>query len=119
MIPLKTGVKLRITSEKRCFEAHANMVYSLTGMGMGLAFTTVEPEQLIVLDQWLVELSDAPPAHLPAAEGIGHSAAKAPSDDERCYALIEHTISLIRQGSLSNEQGKTLLRNLLCEDRKA
>jgi hypothetical protein len=40
------------------------------------------------------------------------------SDDARCYALIEHTISLIRQGSLSHEQGKTLLRNLLCEDRK-
>jgi hypothetical protein len=40
------------------------------------------------------------------------------SDDERCYALIEHTISLIRQGSLSNERGKTLLRNL-CENRKA
>ncbi len=39
--------------------------------------------------------------------------------DERCYALIEHTISLIRQGSLSNERGKTLLRNLLCENRKA
>ena len=86
---------------------------------MGLAFTTVEPEQLIVLDQWLAELSGASPAQLPAAEGNGHSAAKAPSDDERCYALIEHTISLIRQGSLSNEQGKTLLRNLLCEDRKA
>jgi hypothetical protein len=56
---------------------------------------------------------------LPAAEGNGHSAAKAPSDDERCYALIEHTISLIRHGSLSNEQGKTLLRSLLSEDRKA
>lgn len=118
--PLKTGVKVRITSEKKCFEANANVVYSMSGMGMGLAFTTVEPEQLVVLDQWLAELSGTSPAQLPATAGNGHSTVKAqaPSDDERCYALIEHTISLIRQGSLSNEQGKTLLRNLLCEDRK-
>jgi hypothetical protein len=48
-------VKLRITSEKRSFEAHADGVYSKTGMGMGLAFTTVEPEQLNILDRWLAE----------------------------------------------------------------
>jgi hypothetical protein len=54
-------VKLRITSEKRSFEAHADVVYSKTGMGMGLAFTTVEPEQLNILDRWLAELSGAAP----------------------------------------------------------
>jgi hypothetical protein len=33
--PLKTGVKLRITSEKRSFDAHADVVYSKTGMAWG------------------------------------------------------------------------------------
>jgi hypothetical protein len=33
--PVKTGVKLRITSEQRAFEAQANVVYSKTGMAWG------------------------------------------------------------------------------------
>jgi hypothetical protein len=117
--PLKTGVRLHITSEKRSFKAHADVVYSKTGMGMGLAFTTVEPEQLQVLDRWLAELSGAAPFEPERGEGNGDSQAKEPSSDEQCYALIERTISLIRQGSLSNEQGKTLLRNLLCPEPKS
>jgi hypothetical protein len=116
--PIKTGVKLRITCEKRSFEAHANVVYSKTGMGMGLAFTSVEAEQLRVLDQWLGELSGTAPAELPAAEGNGKGAVKERSSDEQCFALIEHTISLIRRGSLSSEQGKIMLRNLLGQEPK-
>jgi len=116
---MKTGVKLRITCEKRSFEAHANVVYSKTGMGMGLAFTAVEPEQLRILDEWLGELSGTAPVELPAAEGKGQIAVKERSSDEQCFALIEHTISLIRQGGLSNEQGKIMLRNLLCQEPKS
>ena len=108
-------MKLRVTSEEKSFEAHANVVYSMTGMGMGLAFTTVEPKQLIVLDQWLAELSGAALAELPAAKGNGESVPRERTNDEQCYALIERTISLIRQGNISNEQGKTLLRNILSE----
>jgi hypothetical protein len=66
--------------------------------------------------QWLAELSGAAPAELPAAEGNGESAPQERTNDEQCYALIERPISLIRQGNISNEQGKTLLRNLLCQD---
>jgi hypothetical protein len=112
-------VRLRITSEKRSFEAHADVVYSKTGMGMGLAFTTVEPEQLNILDRWLAELSGAAPFEPERSESNGDSHTKEPSSDEQCYALIERTISLIRQGSLTDEQGKTLLRNLLCPDPKS
>jgi PilZ domain len=114
--PLKTAVKLRITSEKRAFEAHAKVVYSRTGMGMGLAFSSVEKEQSHVLDQWIGELSGAAPAELPAMEGNGSGAGKDRSHDEQCFALMEHTISLIRKGGLSNEQGKIMLRNLLGQE---
>jgi hypothetical protein len=117
--PLKTGVKLRITSEKRSFEAHADVVYSKTGMGMGLAFTTVEPEQLNILDRWFAELSGAAPFEPERGESNDDSHRKEPTSDEQCYALIERTISLIRQGSLTNEQGKTLVRNLLCQGPKS
>jgi hypothetical protein len=82
---------------------------------MDLAFTTIEPEQLIVLDQWQAELSGA----APAAEGNGDGVPKERTNDEQCYALIERTISLIRHGNISNEQGKTLLRDLLCQNLKS
>jgi hypothetical protein len=85
--PLKTGVKLRITSEKRSFEAHADVVYSKTAMGMGLAFTTVEPEQLSILDRWLAELSGAAPFEPERGESNGDNHVKEPSSDEQCYAF--------------------------------
>jgi hypothetical protein len=114
--PLKSGVKLRITNEKRSFEAHASVVYSKTGMGMGVQFTAVEPEQLAVLDNWPAELSGAspPPPHA-AAEPNNHDPAKGPWNDEQCYALIERTIAMIREGTLTDAQGKSMLRNLLRE----
>jgi hypothetical protein len=112
--PLKSSVKLRITNEMRSFEAHANVIYSKTGMGMGLQFTAIEPEQLTVLDKWLAELSGAsPPSTHTAAEPNGHAPAKESLNDEQCYALIERTIAMIREGSLTNAQGKAMLRNLL------
>jgi len=51
---------------------------------MGRAFTTVETEQLIALDQWLAELRGAAPAELPAAEGNGESVRKERTNDEQC-----------------------------------
>jgi len=117
--PVKTGVKLRITSEQRAFEAQANVVYSKTGMGMGLAFTTVEPEQLMVLDRWLAELGGTAPLELERGEEGGNSHQKTPSTDEQCYAVIERTISLVRQGSLTSEQGKSMLRSLLGQEPKS
>jgi hypothetical protein len=117
--PVKTGVKLRITSEQRAFEAQANVVYSKTGMGMGLAFTTVEPEQLVVLDRWLAELGGTAPLELGRSEESGNGHQKTPSTDEQCYAVIERTISLVRQGSLTSEQGKSMLRSLLGQEPKS
>lgn len=117
--PLKTGVKLRITSERRAFEAHAEVVYSKTGMGMGLAFTTVEPEQMMVLDKWLAELSGALPLEPARGGEDGQGLSQEPATDEQCFALVERTISPVRQGNLTSQQGMSLLRNLLCQEPKS
>lgn len=53
---MKTGIKLRITKEKVSFEAEATVVYSKIGMGMGLAFTSIDPQQMGVLEKWLGEI---------------------------------------------------------------
>lgn len=50
-------VTLTISRDNQSFKTHAKVVYSKMGMGMGLLFTTAEPEQLRVLGSWLNELS--------------------------------------------------------------
>ena len=51
------AVKLTVTRDNESFKTQAKVVYSKTGMGMGLLFTTAEPDQLRILGSWLNELS--------------------------------------------------------------
>jgi hypothetical protein len=62
--PLKTAVKIRITRKKLSFTAEAKVVCSKIGMGMRLAFTSVEPREMGVLDKWSGELSGSAPMEL-------------------------------------------------------
>jgi hypothetical protein len=50
-------VTLTISRDNQSFRTRAKVVYSKMGMGMGLLFTTAEPDQLRVLGSWLNELS--------------------------------------------------------------
>jgi PilZ domain len=47
---------LTVTRDGRTFRTKAKVVYSSNGMGMGIMFTTTEPDQARVLDSWLAEL---------------------------------------------------------------
>ena len=51
------AVTLTITRDNQSFKTQAKVVYSKMGMGMGLLFTTAEPDQLRALGSWLHELS--------------------------------------------------------------
>jgi hypothetical protein len=51
------AVTLTVTRDNQSFKTQAKVVYSTTGMGMGLLFTTAEPDQLRILGYWLNELS--------------------------------------------------------------
>jgi hypothetical protein len=115
--PLKTNVRLRITREKRAFEAQAKVVFSKIGMGMGLEFTGVEPTQLDVLDKWIGELNGSSDAQeLLALENVSGAVAGTPLSDEHCFELVERTLTLVRQGQLTNTQGRALLRGLLRDE---
>jgi hypothetical protein len=54
---LNAAVILTITRDARTFRTKAKVVYSLNAMGMGLMFTSTEPDQARVLESWLDELS--------------------------------------------------------------
>jgi diguanylate cyclase (GGDEF)-like protein/PAS domain S-box-containing protein len=54
---VKAKVALTITKDQQSFKCLAEVVYSWMGMGMGLMFTSAEPEHLRMLDEWIAELS--------------------------------------------------------------
>ncbi len=54
-LPLGTVTDVRIKKGAQRFEARARVVYSRATKGMGLVFTTVEPEQLLTLETWLAQ----------------------------------------------------------------
>ncbi len=57
-LPSGTRVKLRIYKENENFEAVGTVRHSQTGMGMGIAFEEVTPEQDKLLQGWLARLSE-------------------------------------------------------------
>jgi hypothetical protein len=54
-LPLGTVTDVRIKKGAQRFEARARVVYSRADKGMGLVFTSIEPERLQVLETWLAE----------------------------------------------------------------
>jgi len=120
--PLKTPVKLRLTNEKSSFVADAKVVYSKIGMGMGLEFTSIDPQQAGVLDKWIGELSGTAPLEFATPpefhSGGGNGAARNGSagSKEAGYILNELIVALMRKGTLTDEEGNAMLLRLLHRD---
>ncbi|MGB2592410.1 MAG: PilZ domain-containing protein [Candidatus Acidiferrum sp.] len=112
--PLKTGVRLRITKEKSSFVADAKVVYSKIGMGMGLQFTSIEPQQMTVLDKWLGELNGTAPLEIPAPgfDDSSNGADPNASPKESGFILNELLLALMRKGILTEEEGKAMVLRL-------
>jgi hypothetical protein len=54
-LPLGTVTEVHIKKGTQLFEAQARVVYSRAGKGMGLVFTSIEPERRGILEIWLAE----------------------------------------------------------------
>lgn len=111
--PVETTVKMRLKKDNRSFEVEARVVYSLVGMGMGLAFTSADPEQVAVLKRWIGELSGELPPELSAPEPAEPMGVSKGSNHGQSYVLGALMLELMRQGVLSHEKGKTMLDQLL------
>ena len=107
--PVGTTVKLRLTCANRTFDVQAAVVYSQTGMGMGLAFCEAQAEQLTVLHEWVRELNGEPTTSSDAPET---AAGGQPSRQSERLVLNQLISLLIRKGVLSETEGTALLREL-------
>jgi hypothetical protein len=112
-LPVDATVKIRLTKGNRSFLAKARVVYSLPGMGMGLAFTSADPEQVATLKRWIGELSGELPPELNPTESAEPLRVAKGSDKGSSYALGALIFELMRQGVLSNEKGKAMIDQLM------
>jgi hypothetical protein len=114
-VPVGADVKIPIVKDNASFVAQARVLYATSGMGMGLAFTKIDPERLLVLEEWLRELSGESPRALKALEHdeLLPSPAAASAGNEQRNVLNELIVTLIRKQVLTDAEGKTLLRRLM------
>jgi len=108
-LPVGTPVKLRLSQGHRSFESQAAVVYAHVGMGMGLAFTEIRPDQLPILQAWIGELSGE---LTPAAETPEPPDSKPPLREIERHVLNQLISLLIRKRILTEGEGTALLRDL-------
>jgi hypothetical protein len=109
-------VTLTITKDNHSFKTQSKVVYSKDGMGMGLLFTTAEPEQLRVLGLWLGELSDRKVTDQGSpylSVQINGAIEATHNSDPELRKIVTELISVLNGKSiLSDSEGMSLLRRL-------
>ncbi len=110
MVPFPVGAKVRVSVRKgqTQFETGGIVVYSQTGLGMGIAFDTMEPHQRQALDSWLIELTGGRQtlsngATLGAGRFEGN---RTPATSPTAVRLIQ---LLISKGILTEAEGSSVL----------
>jgi hypothetical protein len=116
-LPVGSVLLIKIIKETETFEAKAKVIYSLAGMGMGLAFLSASPNQVKLFQRWILELNGdrpAAPAAGAAAAAVEQSLANPPAEakNETQHVLNELIVALIRGGTLPKADGDALLRRL-------
>lgn len=103
------AVRVRLEREMRKFDALASVTYAHPSMGMGLAFTDVEPDPQSVLNRWMSELGGESVPESPEAASEAGTLSPTLSLQQILTDLI---ILLIRKKALSEDEGTALLRQM-------
>jgi hypothetical protein len=107
-----TAFKIRLTKDGVTFEADAKVIFSQVGMGMGVVFTSAVPQQVLIFQNWLYELTGK---SLPDLEPSGESEAGpvvANLAKDTNFVLDELLIALTKKRVLSEVEGKAMLQML-------
>lgn len=109
LFAMGASVGLRLTTEAHTFECEARVTYSLPGMGMGLAFTKISPDQATELRHWIAELSaesGAPASPLASAMSELRTDREKLAEDANpagCQAALSELVNLLRGKGLLDE----------------
>lgn len=114
--PMGTVLVVRINREHQTLTFEGKVAFAQPGMGMGLAFTKVAPDQQTILDEWIAELSGEP---VEKSATAAEASASRPnpdggsSDNQAFFVMNELIMLLLQKGVLSDSEGKSLLQKLL------
>jgi hypothetical protein len=112
ILPFPVGAKVRVMVRKgeTDFETDGSVVYSQTGLGMGIAFHPLERYQRQALDNWLMELTGS-------KQGFEDAMARAAQDSlsvkrpESSAALIRFVRLMISKGIVTEAEGASVLHD--------
>jgi hypothetical protein len=110
-----TVISIRMTKGAVTFDANAKVVISQVGMGMGVAFTSIVPQQMRIFQKWLDELrGESPREHAasPAEALPDQTVPRENSTAEAQPVLADLLHVLMKKGVLSEDEGKAMLRKL-------
>jgi len=111
MLPFPVGAKVRVTVRKgqSNLETGGVVVYSQTGLGMGIAFDSMEPHQREALDTWLTELTGTRHSSL-APSALSPSKDPASLQSPQALATATRLVRLlITKGILTEAEGSSVL----------
>jgi PilZ domain len=118
--PVGTTVQIRLTSGRRTFQSQACVIYAISGMGMGMAFTEMPPDQATVLRTWVGELSGEmePQTELESKPELGLTSNAANSNPEadgspQLGSVMEELVGLLARKRLLSETEAGELRKKL------
>jgi PilZ domain-containing protein len=110
MVPFPVGASVRVSVRKgkTQFESSGIVVYSQAGLGMGIAFDTMEPQQRQELDEWLTELTGEKQTLAPYSAGSAPIRTGNAQARERA-ALVRLVKLMITKGILTEAEGSSVL----------
>ena len=108
----KAVISLVITKDNQSFKTQAKVIYSQVGMGMGLLFTTSDPDQLLLLGTWLAELDQGKQRDT-VAPALQLQADTAKHTDHELRNIFTELVTLLSRKNIMNDsEGMALLRKL-------
>ena len=111
--PPGANLKVPVMKNRTPFLAQGRVAYSSGGMGMGIRFTELAPEQILLLEKWINELSGVLPFDDEESDEGLPALATVVSGNETSYVLNEVIIALMRKGVLSGGEGQGMLQKLI------
>ena len=109
LVPFPVGAKVHVSVRKGTtqFETGGAVVYSQTGLGMGIEFDALGPSQRLALEQWLRELTGgrivATTESAPASQG----SLRTGNPDHA--ALLRLVKLMVSKGMLTEAEGSSVL----------
>jgi hypothetical protein len=109
-IPFPVGVKVRVNIHKgeTEFEIQGSVVYSQTGLGMGIAFDELRADQRHALDAWLADLTVGRQS---AQETCRTAKMPTPDFSPHHAAFVRLVRLMIGKGILTEAEGSSVLHD--------